>query len=282
MEADVLDPSAAAPRARPVGASPAARHRAAGLLAATPLVLLLTHYAAVLPHEFAHSVVAWILGIKDQPGNIDWGGTSLLNVLGLVDIYENVDYRAALDAGRYWQVAVTAFAGPGLANGGLYLLARRFVASPRLAGRPLAAYALFWFLLMNLANLYDYVPIRAFAADGDVAHFRWGSGASPWLVFALAGYLVLWAVVDFYRNVLPAGLGVVGFAAPAARAAVLVVATAVLFGYFAIPGLLEPDPVSQFIARTSLLAVPAVVAATWPRVVGRGGRAAPGRGSRTE
>jgi hypothetical protein len=98
MEADALDPSAAADRARPAGASPAARTRTARLLAATPLVLLLTHYAAVLPHEFSHSVVAWVVGIKDQPGNVDWGGTSLLNVLGLVDIYENVDYRAALAA----------------------------------------------------------------------------------------------------------------------------------------------------------------------------------------
>lgn len=127
---------------------------------------------------------------------------------------------------------------------------------------------------MNLANLYDYVPIRAFAADGDVAHFRWGSGASPWLVFAVAGYLVLWAVVDFYRNVLPYSLGVVGFASRAARAAVLVVATALLFGYFAVPGLLEPDPVSLFIARTSLLIIPAVVGINWPRVVERDGRAA--------
>ena len=270
MQADALDPSAV-DRARPAGAPLGADRRTAWLLAATPLVLLLTHYAAVLPHEFAHSVVAWLVGIKDQPGNVDWGGTSLLNVLGLVDIYENVDYRAALDAGRFWQVALVAFAGPGLANGGLYLLSRRFIASPRLADRPLAAYVLFWFLLMNLANLYDYVPIRAFAADGDVAHFRWGSGASPWLVYAVAGYLVLWAIIDFYWKVLPASLDVVGFAAPAARATVLVVATALLFGYFAIPGLLEPDPVSQFIARTSLLAVPAVVAANWRRVVGRDG-----------
>ncbi len=282
MQADALDPSAAADHRRPAGTTPAARTRPPWLLAATPLVLLLTHYAAVLPHEFSHSVVAWVVGIKDQPGNIDWGGTGLLNVLGLVDIYENVDYRAALDAGRFWQVALVAFAGPGLANGGLYLLARRLIATPGVSVRPAAAYVLFWFLLMNLANLYDYVPIRAFAADGDVAHFRWGSGASPWLVYAVAGYLVLWAIVDFYRKVLPGALGVVGFAAPGARAAVLVLATAVLFGYFAIPGLLEPDPVSQFIARTSLLIVPAVVAANWRRVVERGGRAAPGRGSRTE
>lgn len=91
---------------------------------------------------------------------------------------ENVDYMVALDAGKYWQVALTAFAGPGIANGGLYLLSRRFIAAPSLLIRPVAACVLFSFLFMNLANLYDYVPIRAFA-DGDVAHFRYGSGVSP-------------------------------------------------------------------------------------------------------
>jgi hypothetical protein len=152
------------------------------LLAATPLVVLLTHYAAVLPHEFAHSIVAWLVGIKDQPGNIDWGGTSLLNIFLLIDIYENVDYLAALDAGKYWQVALTAFAGPGIANGALYLLSRRFIAAPSLsipAGRGVRPLLV---LFINLANLYDYVPIRVFAADGDVTHFRWGSGVSPWLI----------------------------------------------------------------------------------------------------
>ncbi|HET7092545.1 MAG TPA: hypothetical protein VFI22_03680, partial [Thermomicrobiales bacterium] len=177
----------------------AARARTTWLLAATPIVLLLTHYAAVLPHEFAHSILAWLLGIKDQPGNIDWGGTSLLNIFLLVHIDENVDYTAALAAGKAWQVAVVAFAGPGLANGGLYLLSRRFITSPAIARRPAAAYVVFWFLVMNLANLYDYVPMRVFAADGDVAHFRWATGLSPWAIYAVGGYLVLWGLIDFYR-----------------------------------------------------------------------------------
>lgn len=252
--------------------------RTTWLLAATPLVVLLTHYAAVLPHEFSHSIVAWLVGIKDQPGNIDWGGTSLLNIFLLIDIYENVDYLAALDAGKYWQVALTAFAGPGIANGALYLLSRRFIAAPSLSTRPVATYVLFWFLFINLANLYDYVPIRAFAADGDVTHFRWGSGVSPWLIFAVAGYLVLWTIIDFYRKVLPHSLDVVGFDSRAARAAVLILATLLLFGYFAIPGLEEPDAVSQFIARTSLLIIPVVVAANWRRVVARNGSSADRRG----
>lgn len=248
---------------------PSLRTLPSWLLASTPILLLLTHYAAVLPHEFSHSVVAWLLGIKDQPGKIDWGGTSLLNILLLIYIDENVDYTAALEAGKNWQVALVAFAGPGLANGGLYLLSRRFITEPSLANRPLAAYILFWFLLMNLANLYCYVPMRVFAADGDVTHFRWATGVSPWLIYVVIGYLVLWAIIDFYRFVLLFSLDEIGFGRDG-RAAVFVVATALLFGYFAIPGLLEPDDMSQLIARTSLLAIPVIIMMLWPRIVGAG------------
>lgn len=41
----------------------------------------------------------------------------------------------------------------------------------------------------------------------------------------------------------------------------------VLFGYFAVPALEEPDPVSQFLGRTSLLLVPVVLVAAGRRLV---------------
>src|SRR5262249_18703856 len=154
---------------------------------------------------------------------IDWGGTSILNILLLIHIDENVDYTAALAAGKRWQVALIAFAGPGLANGGLYLLSRRLIESRYVASRPFLAYVLFWFLFMNLANLFDYVPIRVFASDGDVEHFRLGTGISPWVIYAVGGYLVLWGLVDFYRVVLPYTLRVCGFESRTARAVVLIV-----------------------------------------------------------
>jgi hypothetical protein len=237
------------------------------LIGLTPLILLLTHYAAVLPHEFAHSIVAWILGLKESPFNIDWGGDSLLNLLLLINIDENVDYSAALAAGKDWQVALVAFAGPGLANGSIYLLCRRFVLAPGTVSRPKVAYVLFWFLFMNLANLYDYVPIRVFAADGDVHHFILGTGISPWAVYVVGGYLVLWAIVDFYRKVLPAILQVCVGSIHYARAVVLVVATSLLFGYFAIPGFEEADDISLFMARTSVMAIPVVILMLWRRII---------------
>jgi hypothetical protein len=238
------------------------------LLAATPVMVLLAHYAAVLPHEFSHSIMAWLLGIKDQPGNIDWGGTSLLNILLLIHIDENVDYTAALEAGKHWQVALTAFTGPGIANGGLFLLSRYLITKPWFRARPVAANFLFWFMFMSLANLYDYVPMRVFASDGDVHHFILGSGMDPWVIYVVGGYAVLWAIVDFYRTALPLGLELSGFFTPTARAVTFVVATVLLFGYFSIPSLIfEPDMASQLIARTSVMAIPPVLILLWNRIV---------------
>lgn len=245
-----------------------ARPRVGWLLAATPIVVLLAHYAAVIPHEFAHSIMAWLLGIKDQPGNIDWGGTSLLNVLLLIHIDENVDYTAALAAGKTWQVALVAFAGPGMANGGLFLLARALITQPWFRSRPVAANFLFWFLFMNLANLYDYVPMRVFAGDGDVHHFILGSGVNPWVIYVVGGYVVLWAIVDFYRAVLPLGMALSDFYTPPARAVTFALATVILLGYFSIPSLLfESDMASQLIARTSVMAILPILLLLWQRIV---------------
>ena len=248
--------------------STSARPRVSWLLAATPIMVILAHYAAVLPHEFAHSIMAWILGIKDQPGNIDWGGASLPNILFLIHIDENVDYTAALDAGKHWKVALTAFAGPGIANVSLFLLSRYLITKPWFRTRPDAANFLFWFLFMNLGNMYDYVPMRVFSDDGDVHNFIQGTGLSPWVIYVVGSYLVLWAIVDFYRNVLPLGLRLSGFFTPTARGVTLVVATVFLFGYFANPSLLVgPDPRLQALAATSVMAIPPVIILLWHRVV---------------
>ena len=237
------------------------------LLAATPILLLLTHYAAVLPHEFAHSTVAWLVGIKSVPGDIYWGPGSVVNILLLVDIDENVDYSAALDAGRNWQVALVAFAGPILVNGGLYVVSRLLLRTSYCAARPNFTYVLFWFYLMNAANLFCYIPLRVFPEDGDVYNFLRGTGMSPLWVYVVGGYVVLWVMFDMYRVVLPDVLRICGFISHVERAVVLVVATAVIFGYFAIPGLLEDNNNSVLMGRTSLMAIPVILLLTWRRIV---------------
>lgn len=62
------------------------------ILLSTPFIVLLAHYAAVFPHEFAHSFMAWALGFKPDPLNIDYGGTTWGNLLLLLHVDENVEY----------------------------------------------------------------------------------------------------------------------------------------------------------------------------------------------
>lgn len=239
------------------------------LVAFTPVIMWLTHYLAVIPHEFSHSIVAWIVGTKPVPGDLTWGGASLWNIMLLAHVDENVAYGDAIAAGRDWQVAVAAAAGPVVGNGVPYLIVRTFLfRSGRLCSRPVWLYVVFWYLFFCAANLYDYVPTRVFADDGDVTHFVEGAHVGRWWIYAIGTCAVLWVLVDLYRSVLPRVLDLCGFAdLRVARALVLVAGTAVLFGYFAIPALEETDPVSQFLGRTSLLLIPVVLVATWRRVV---------------
>jgi hypothetical protein len=244
------------------------------LAAATPPTILAAHYLAVLPHEFMHSFVAWATGIKSNPFVIHWGDTSPGNVLLLYYIDEKVDYKAAYAAGKTASVAATAIAGPAT-NVVLYLVIRFMVPLWRTSTRPYVTYLAFWFLFMQLANVYDYVPIRVAASDGDVGQWVRATHMSPWLIYVVVGYLVLWAMIDLYRTVLPESLDSSRIVLPAGRAIVLVLATVVMFTYFAYPGIREDGLLSNFIARTSMLLIPVIIVVNWRRIVTRPGSPTP-------
>jgi hypothetical protein len=129
------------------------------------------------------------------------------------------------------------------------------------------AYLAFWFLFMQLANVYDYVLIRVAASDGDVGQWVRATHMSPWFVYVVVGYLVLWAMIDLYRTVLPETLHSSRITSPAGRAIVLIAATVVMFAYFALPGLREHGLLSVFVARTSVLLIPVVILVNWRRIV---------------
>jgi hypothetical protein len=122
---------------------------------------------------------------------------------------------------------------------------------------------------VQLANVYDYVPIRVFASGGDVGNWVRATHMSPWLVYVVVGYFTLWAMIDLYRTVLPETLDSSRIPSPVGSAIVLVAVTVVMFGYFATPGLFKHDPVSVFVARTSLLMIPVVIVVNWRRIVTR-------------
>jgi len=102
----------------------------AGFSAVCLFCILLAHYAAVLPHEYAHSFMAFALGYKSDPLVIHFGGTSVGNLISLINIDEQVDYAPMFARGDGPAAALVGIAGPGLANGTMYLLSLFLLRRP--------------------------------------------------------------------------------------------------------------------------------------------------------
>lgn len=256
-----------AARAAAVASEPSQRSGSTWLLLAfTPLILLVTYDVAFIAHEYGHSFTAWILGIKPNPLPIQWGEPNIGNILFLDELDEHVDYTAAMASGKDFAVATVALAGIGV-NAVLYLVMRFVVTSWRTSTHRFVAYTAFWFLFMQVGNFWCYVPIRVASPSGDMHNWTVGAHQSFWWLYVVIGYLTLWAIVDLYRTVLPESLDASRIDCRPGRAAVLVVVTLVLFGYFAGPGLEKDDDLTVFISRTSLLLIPVVLLASWRRVV---------------
>jgi len=118
---------------------------------------------------------------------------------------------------------------------------------------------------------HQHSAVRVAASDGDVRQWVRATHMSSWLIYVVVGYPVLWAMIDRYRTVLPDSLDTSRSESPVGRAAVLVVATVVMFTYFAFAGLLEDGLLSVFVARTSLLLIPVIIFVNWRRIVTRQG-----------
>ena len=84
------------------------------LILLTPVFILLSHYLVVFIHEYAHAFTAWILGYKNNPFDLNYGGTSLGNLLLLSNIDQKINNNLIYSLGHPGHVALIAFAGPGV------------------------------------------------------------------------------------------------------------------------------------------------------------------------
>jgi hypothetical protein len=234
------------------------------LLIVTPFIMLFTHQLAVFPHEYAHSFTAWLLGFKTNPLALDYGGTSWLNLFLLIHIDENVNYAMIAARGSKHAVALIAFAGAGIANGSLYLISLYLLSKQYLQQRVLLYYAMFWFNFMNLANFYDYIPVRTFADHGDMAHVAKGLGISPWWIYLVGGYLVAWIIWHFFTHTLIRAFIYLKLTSTPARAALTITCILPLLGYFGMAGISGYGEISHLLSVTSFIAIPGFIMACWP------------------
>jgi len=142
-------------------------------LAAVALLLVARH-VMVLCHEWTHGTVAWLSGYKDSPFDIYYGNWTLLHV------DEAVDYARIMGDGKGWLVSLIA--SSALITNTILFLLSTFLLSRKYSrwSWPVNLFV-FWFGVVNIAELFSYVPIRVFLT-GDIQNFVTGLGISPWLV----------------------------------------------------------------------------------------------------
>lgn len=226
------------------------------------LIIVLAHHAALLPHEYAHSFMAWALGYKSNPLVIHWGVHSVTDVVLLLDINQRVDYAAMFARGDGLAATLVGFAGPGLANGALYLLSLWLLERPAVRGNTLLFTFVFWFNFMNVGNFYDYVPIRIFASHGDMAHIAEGLGVSPWMVLIVLGTPTALAMWFLFTRSLPEVLG--HLASGFRRRLVVQFSAIIMFGYFGLVGIEGYGTIAHWLSLLSLCAIPVVTMLCWP------------------
>jgi hypothetical protein len=159
--------------------------------------------------------------------------------------------------------ALVGFAGPGLANGALYLLSLWLLTRPAVRRHGLLFAFVFWFNFMNVGNFFDYVPIRTFAPTGDMAHIAQGLGVAPWVVLVVLGIPTAIAMWFFFARTLPMALGRMA-SSPFQRGLIVTASVVIMFGYFGLVGIEGYGKTSHVLSLLSLCLIPVMLILCWP------------------
>jgi len=236
------------------------------LILLTPIFILLTHHLAFFIHEYAHAITAWILGYKDSPFDINYGGMNLSNLLLLSGVDQKVDNSLIYSSGHPGFVALIAFAGPGIILF-LFFITSWLMRNKKISTHPYQLYFLFFFNLWCLGATYAYVPVRTFSASGvmiDIVDIEQSLNISPWLIYFFIGYLVLFMMWQFFTKSIIAIYVNIGISSIIARASLMIICVLIVFGYCGFVGFYNHGKISHFISVTSIFAIPAIVIALWP------------------
>jgi hypothetical protein len=236
------------------------------LILLTPIFILLSHYIAVFIHEYAHAFTAWMLGDKSSPFDLNYGGTSLDNLLLLSNIDQNVNNNLIYASGHPGHVALIAFAGPGIIIL-LFFLSSWLIQNKQTKRHPYLLYFLLFFNLWCLGGTYAYVPVRTFTTHGvmvDVLDIEQALNISPWLIYFFVGYLVIFMMWQFFSKTLISIYANVDISNTTGRVSLMIVCVLILFGYCGLAGFVNHGEISHFISATSFLAIPGIIFLLWP------------------
>lgn len=167
------------------------------------LLVLIAHAVAFFAHEYPHAFMAWSFGFKTNPLAIDYGHFDLANILFQQEIDASVDYRSIFARHHDLAAAVIALAGVGIGNVACYLVCQAVFRRQVFRAGSLAQLFLFWLMLIDVANVWSYVPIRTITTHADMAIAARGLHLSAWTFLAFAIVPALAIIGHFFVLILP-------------------------------------------------------------------------------
>ena len=217
----------------------------------TLFLIFFTYDLSTFLHEWTHGLIAWIAGYKESAFAIhyptDW--------IFLSDVDEAVDYQRILSDGKpawvAWIAITPTFVGAALFLLGLFLINSLYVQKERW----LYSFC-YWFTLMNLGQVLDYIPIRTFSSKGDIANFALGSGFSRWSVLLPGAAFLIWGIYRLFVQENARAYRFLKLEGKNERRASLFIALLILFGYFGGVGFTQPDFISHSLSLFSWALIP--------------------------
>jgi len=239
--------------------------RAVAFIMLTPVFFIVSLWVSAFPHEYAHSITAWLFGYKLNPLDIDYGRFDWKNVLFVDGIDEHVNYFLIYLFGDRFAIGTIAFAGPFIATLLLYLASSRVIRSTKLRRRPFLFYFIVWVNVTNLSELISYVVLRSITKHGDLGHIEFAWGVSQWLVFTVGCVLLSIATWNFFSRTLVVLYLVAGENRISFKCFFVFLFSVYLFAYPAARVLLENnDLFSISMSILFCILTPVVVIAFWP------------------
>lgn len=231
------------------------------LLWLTPLYIWIAQLTAYI-HEYAHSFTAWALGFKNNPLDIIYGGWSWQNIIFLANIDENVNYVMIDQLGHRHLISLIAFAGPGIGTLAIYFISLFLL---RKNFNRYFYYLLLWINLVNIRELWAYVPLRALSTYADVANINYSLGISHWWIFILISPLVAWGVWNFFANTLKNAYEKLGLFSKSSKATLFILTISYFFAITWLQILTANyNLVTRALTWYSLIAIPFILLFYWP------------------
>ena len=191
------------------------------------LIVLATYFffqtVIVIAHEHIHSTTAFLLGNMDNPLAIYWG-----NPITLSGWDEGVEYSSLFAAGEDVHAAIIAVM-PLIFHAVAVICGIYILMSDTLLQKTWAYHLVFWFIVVNLAELIAYMPMRAFHLHGDIGNINHGLGLNPWVTLVVGTPLVLIMLWYLLRHVLPGMYVMVARDSPTKQYIILIVMAFFLF-----------------------------------------------------